>query len=134
CEKPFTLNLEQTRSLMTLARAKGVFLMEAMWMLCNPAIRRVAEVVASGAIGPVSTLPADFCLPGPFEPTHRLRDPKLGGGGLLDLGVYPISLAQLILGPPASVSAAGHLTAEGVDATCGMVMGYESGAVATLSC
>ena len=69
-------------------------------MRCNPAIRKIAELVEEGAIGWVSAIHADFGLQGPFPAEHRLRDPKLGGGALLDLGVYPINLAHLILGAP----------------------------------
>ena len=74
------------------------FLMEAMWMRCNPAIRKIRELIREGAIGDIVTLHADLGLQGPFAATHRLRDPALGGGALLDLGVYPIHLADLLLG------------------------------------
>lgn len=134
CEKAFTLDHAQAQSLVEQAREHEVFLMEAMWMRCNPAIRDMAELVAAGEIGEVRTVAADFCLPGPFPPDHRLRDPHLGGGALLDLGVYPVSLAQLILGRSDRIAATGNLTPEGVDATAGMVFGYDDGAVATLSC
>ncbi|MEY9967146.1 putative dehydrogenase [Streptacidiphilus sp. MAP12-16] len=134
CEKPFTLNAADSRELTELARSRGLFLMEAMWMRCNPAIRKLVELVADGAVGEVGTVQADFGLAGPFDPAHRLRDPKLGGGALLDLGVYPVSLAHLLLGRPESVSAWAKLTPEGVDANTGLLLGYESGALATLSC
>ena len=134
CEKPFTLNGADARALVDLAAERGSFLMEAMWMYCIPAVRRLQELVAEGAIGAVRTVQADFGLPGPFEPSHRLRDPALGGGALLDLGVYPVSLAQLLLGAPDSVQAWSALTPEGVDANTGLLLGYASGAVATLSC
>ena len=92
-------------------------------MRCNPAIRKIAELIEEGAIGWVSAIHADFGLQGPFAPTHRLRDPELGGGALLDLGVYPIHLAHLILGSPASVQAWAHLTPEGVDEHTGILLG-----------
>ena len=133
-EKPITLDLASAAVLVEAARAREVFLMEAMWMRCNPAIRKIAELVADGAIGTVSAVHADFGLQGPFEATHRLRDPKLGGGALLDLGVYPIHLAHLILGVPEHTHAWSHLTAERVDETTGVLLGYESGAVAALTC
>ncbi|MFL6113595.1 MAG: Gfo/Idh/MocA family protein, partial [Catenulispora sp.] len=112
----------------------GLFLMEAMWMRCNPAIRRMAELVADGAIGEVTAVHADFGLQGPFEPAHRLRDLSLGGGALLDLGVYPINLAHLVLGAPATVTSWAHLTREGADDNTGIVLGYSSGAMAALTC
>ena len=134
CEKPMTLDLASAAHLVQEARARGLFLMEAMWMRCNPAIRRIASLVTDGAIGDPVSVHADFGLAGPFEPTHRLRAPELGGGALLDLGVYPLNLAHLILGTPATVQSWAHLTREGVDETTGVLLGYASGAVAALTC
>lgn len=134
CEKPITLNLAQARELVDLARSRGLFLMEAMWTHCNPVILRMAELIADGAIGEVRALHADFGIIAPTDAAHRLRNPNLGGGALLDLGVYPISLAHLILGAPSAISAWATLTPDGVDENTGILLGYESGAVATLSC
>ncbi|MEU4687211.1 Gfo/Idh/MocA family oxidoreductase [Actinoplanes sp. NPDC023714] len=133
-EKPITVDLAGAAQLVQAARAKGVFLMEAMWMRCNPAIRKIAELVEDGAIGWVSAIHADFGLQGPFAASHRLRDPLLGGGALLDLGVYPIHLVHLLLGTPATAHAWAHLTPERVDENTGVLLGYEAGAVAALTC
>lgn len=134
CEKPFTLNRAEAEALVRLARERGTFLMEAMWTYCNPTVRRMTELIADGAIGEVKTVHADFGFVAQTEPTHRLRDPLQGGGALLDLGVYPVSLAHLVLGAPSAVSAWARLTPEGVDENTGIVLGYDSGAVAALSC
>ncbi|GAB1694749.1 Gfo/Idh/MocA family protein [Krasilnikovia sp. M28-CT-15] len=134
CEKPMTLDRASSAQLIQQARTRGLFLMEAMWMRCNPAIRQVAGLIAAGAIGEVTAVHADFGLAGPFAPGHRLRDPRLGGGAALDLGVYPLNLAHLILGAPESVQAWARLTPEGVDENTGMLLGYASGAVAALTC
>ncbi|MEU6877320.1 Gfo/Idh/MocA family oxidoreductase [Streptomyces sp. NPDC046712] len=134
CEKAFTLNAREAEELVAMARDRGLFLMEAMWMYCNPLIRRVAELVRDGAIGEVRSVQADFGLAADLTPGHRLLDPALGGGALLDLGVYPVSFAQLLLGEPDSVQAHARLSAEGVDLNTGILLGWESGAVATLSC
>ena len=134
CEKPLTLDAASSRELVDVARRRGVFLMEAMWARCNPTLRRVAELVHDGAIGEVTTIVADFGLAGPFAPTHRLRDPALGGGGLLDLGIYPITLAHLLLGRPDEVKAWASLTPEGVDQNLAVIFGYASGALASLTC
>ncbi|MEJ3743329.1 Gfo/Idh/MocA family oxidoreductase [Actinomycetes bacterium KLBMP 9797] len=134
CEKPFTLDLNTSAELVDLARERGLFLMEALWMRCNPVIRQLASLVADGAIGEVRSVHADFSLAGPFEPTHRLRAPALGGGALLDLGVYPIHLAHLLLGVPDHVRAWAKLSPEGVDENTGIVFGYDSGALAALTC
>jgi predicted dehydrogenase len=133
-EKPLTLDLSSAAHLVHAARERGVFLMEAMWMRLNPAIRKVAELVEEGAIGWISAIHADFGLAGPFPPEHRLRDPKLGGGALLDLGVYPIHLVHLLLGAPTSVQSWAHLTPEGVDENTGVLLGYQPGALAALTC
>ncbi|HEV7961634.1 MAG TPA: Gfo/Idh/MocA family oxidoreductase [Actinoplanes sp.] len=134
CEKPMTLDLPSAARLVQEARTHGLFLMEAMWMRCNPAIRKMVDLIADGAIGDVTAVHADFGLQGPFDAGHRLRDPALGGGALLDLGVYPINLAHLVLGAPATVTSWAHLTPEGVDDNTGVLLGYDSGAMAALTC
>ncbi|MEU5179086.1 Gfo/Idh/MocA family protein [Streptomyces longwoodensis] len=134
CEKPFTLNVREAGELVDLARREGRFLMEAMWMYCNPMVRRLKQLVDDGAIGEVRTVQADFGLEGPFPPAHRLRDPAQGGGALLDLGVYPVSFAQLLLGEPAGIAAQAVLSDEGVDLQTGAVLSWDSGALAALHC
>ncbi|WP_328635574.1 Gfo/Idh/MocA family protein [Streptomyces sp. NBC_00356] len=134
CEKAFALNAREAAELVTLARSRGVFLMEAMWMYCNPLVRRMKALVDEGAIGEVRTVQADFGLAGPFPPSHRLRDPAQGGGALLDLGVYPVSFAQLLLGEPAAVTASAQLSDEGVDLQTGMLLSWDNGAHALLHC
>ncbi|MEV4426557.1 Gfo/Idh/MocA family protein [Streptomyces sp. R-07] len=134
CEKALTLNAREAEELVGLSRDRGLFLMEAMWMYCHPLIRRIAELVRDGAIGEVRTVQADFGLAGRFDAGHRLRDPAMGGGALLDLGVYPVSFAQLLLGEPSAVHAHALLSPEGVDLNTGMLLGWDSGASALLSC
>ncbi|MEU0443807.1 Gfo/Idh/MocA family oxidoreductase [Streptomyces sp. NPDC006186] len=134
CEKPFTLNVHQAEELVALAREHGRFLMEAMWMYCNPLVRRLKALVDDGAIGEIRTVQADFGLAGPFPPAHRLRDPQQGGGALLDLGVYPVSFAQLLLGEPAGVAAQAVLSPEGVDLQTGALLSFDGGALGLVHC
>ncbi|MFJ8790520.1 Gfo/Idh/MocA family protein [Streptomyces sp. NPDC102462] len=134
CEKAFTLNAREAEELVALARDHDRFLMEAMWMYCNPLVRRLKALVDDGAIGEVRTVHADFGLAGPFPPAHRLRDPALGGGALLDLGVYPVSFAHLLLGEPDAVEARSVLSAEGVDLQTGALLSWDSGALASVHC
>ncbi|MFE0728955.1 Gfo/Idh/MocA family protein [Streptomyces antibioticus] len=134
CEKPFTLNVREAEELVALARQEGRFLMEAMWMYCNPVVRRLKALIDDGAIGDVRTVQADFGLEGPFPPSHRLRDPEQGGGALLDLGVYPVSFAHLLLGEPDRISAQAVLSAEGVDLQTALALSWDSGALAALHC
>ncbi|MFF7978915.1 Gfo/Idh/MocA family protein [Streptomyces sp. NPDC007901] len=134
CEKAFTLNGREAEELVALAKEHDRFLMEAMWTYCNPLVRRLTALVADGAIGEVRTVQADFGLEGPFPPAHRLRDPALGGGALLDLGVYPVSFAHLLLGEPDGMSAQAVLSEEGVDLQTGALLSWESGALAMVHC
>jgi predicted dehydrogenase len=134
CEKPLTLDLASAQDLARTAQERGLFLMEAMWTRTLPAIRRLRQVVAEGAIGEVTAVYADFAIGGSFPSTHRLRAKELGGGALLDLGVYPVSFAHMFLGVPPRIAALATLSAEGVDENTGMVFGYPGGAVATLHC
>jgi predicted dehydrogenase len=134
CEKPFTLAVGETEALIEAARAGGVFLMEAMWMRCIPAIRRMVELVRDGAIGEPVSVHADFGMQGPFPEDSRLRDRRLGGGALYDVGIYPVTFAHLFLGAPATVRAWARMSAGGVDENTGMLFGYDGGAVAALTC
>ncbi|MBD0837247.1 Gfo/Idh/MocA family protein [Streptomyces sp. TRM68416] len=134
CEKAFTLNAREAEELVALAKGRGSFLMEAMWMYCNPVIRKLKGLVADGAIGEVRSVQADFGLAGPFPPAHRLRDPLQGGGALLDLGVYPVSFAHLLLGEPSDLTARAVLSDEGVDLQTGALLSWESGALASVHC
>jgi predicted dehydrogenase len=134
CEKAFTLNAREAEELVALAKEHDRFLMEAMWMYCNPLIRRLKALVDDGAIGEIRTVQADFGLAGPFPAAHRLRDPAQGGGALLDLGVYPVSFAHLLLGEPSDVTAKAVLSEEGVDLQTGALLSWDSGALASLHC
>ncbi|EFL31698.1 oxidoreductase [Streptomyces viridochromogenes DSM 40736] len=134
CEKPFTLNVREAEELVALAREHGRFLMEAMWMYCNPLVRRLKSLVDDGAIGEVRSVQADFGLAGPFPPSHRLRNPALGGGALLDLGVYPVSFAHLLLGEPSDVAARAVLSGEGVDLQTGALLSWDSGVLGSVHC
>lgn len=142
-EKAFTLNSREATELVALAGERGSFLMEAMWMYCNPLVRRLKALVDDGAIGEVRTVQADFGLAGHLlpearngilPPSHRLRDPAQGGGALLDLGVYPVSFAHLLLGEPADIKASAVLSPEGADLQTAALFSWDSGALAALHC
>jgi predicted dehydrogenase len=133
CEKALTLNAGDAAELVAAARAKGVFFMEAMWMRCNPNIRAMQEVVASGEIGTVSTVGADFGFVPDKPPEHRLFDPSLGGSAILDIGIYTTTFVWLFLGTPREVQSAGVLSERGIDLSCSSVLSYDS-ATATTNC
>ncbi|MFJ1796233.1 Gfo/Idh/MocA family protein [Kitasatospora griseola] len=134
CEKPFTLNAGQSAELVALARKREVFLMEAMWTYLDPSVRRITELVADGAIGEVRSVQAEFGFVAPTDPHHRLWDPAAGGGALLDLGVYPVAFAHLLLGEPETIQARARLTDRGVDAHTALLLGHRNGATSQLSC
>jgi predicted dehydrogenase len=133
-EKPFTLDEAGSAALVEAARRAGVFLMEAMWTRCFPAVRRMVELLRDGAIGRVVSVHADFGLVAPPDPGHRLRARALGGGALLDLGVYPVAFAHLVLGEPATVTARAALGPDGTDENTGLLLGWADGAIAALTC
>ena len=133
-EKPFTTNAADAADLVALARQRGLFAMEAMWTRFNPLVVRLRELVADGAIGEVKAVYADFSENFPFDPSHRLFAPDLAGGALLDLGIYPVSFAWMVLGEPATIQAVTTPAPTGVDANTGILFGYDSGAVALLHC
>jgi predicted dehydrogenase len=133
-EKPLALNAVHARDVLTAARNKGVFAMEAVWMRVNPLILKARDMVAQGVIGDVVAVHADFSIELAFDPTHRLYDLSNGGGALLDLGVYPIHFAWLFLGRPDTQQVLGTLSPTGSDATVTLQWGYASGATAQLRC
>jgi predicted dehydrogenase len=127
CEKPLALHAGQARRMAAAARERGVFLMEAMWSRFLPAYRTVADVVDSGRIGEPLVVEADFGFRMPVLPDHRLFDPGLGGGALIDIGVYPLQLCSLVLGPPDRVVADGVVGATGVDELMAAVLHHAGG-------
>jgi predicted dehydrogenase len=132
CEKAFTASLADTEKLVQRARDRRIFCMEAMWTRFTPLVARTREIIADGGVGEVRTVIADLGFVAPQDPRHRLWDPALGGGAILDLGVYPVAFAQMVLGEPATVVAHGSLSTEGVDAEAGLLLGWEGGARALL--
>mgnify|MGYP001828689032 CR=1 FL=1 len=132
CEKPFALNTGQAEEVVALARQKQLFLMEAMWSRFFPLMHKVLGLLAEGAIGDVQMLVADLCIRFEFDPQDRRYALDLGGGALLDLGVYPISLASMIMGPPSQITTMVHLGQTGVDEQAGILLGYDQGQVSTI--
>jgi predicted dehydrogenase len=132
-EKSFTATLAGAQELVTEARARRVFAMEAMWTRFQPAVVRVRELIAEGAIGSIFSVQAELGLVRGFDPSDRLFAPELGGGALLDLGVYPVSFAQMLLGAPQTVTAVGARERSGVEGSATLLLGWEDGRSATLT-
>jgi predicted dehydrogenase len=135
CEKPFAINAAEGRAMADAARQASRFLMEAMWTRFLPATIKAREIVRSGAIGEVRFVKADLCFRAGWNPEGRLLNPALGGGALLDVGIYTVAWAAMLLGAtPSRISALSHLGPTGVDEQSAVVLGYDDGRLAQLSC
>ena len=132
-EKPFTINAAQARDLVGLAAERGLVVLEAMWTRWLPHMVRIRELIASGALGEVRTVIADHDQRTSADPAGRMLNPELGGGALLDLGIYPVSFAWDILGEPTTVAAVSTPTATGVDQQTSMLFSNAAGAHAVLT-
>ncbi len=134
CEKPFAINAAEARQMIACAREKKLFLMEAMWSRFNPVYMRAMRWINDGLIGEVRMLKADFGFRAPWEPERRLLNPALGGGSILDVGIYPIALASHLFGmQPSHIQALAFLGTTGVDEQAGMILKYANGQLAVLS-
>jgi predicted dehydrogenase len=131
-EKTFTATVAGAEEVISTARKRGVFAMEAMWTRFQPAIVAARQLVDEGAIGDVRQVQADLGVDRPYDPADRLFDPAQGGGAMLDLGVYPVSFAHYFLGTPDRVDVVGSLAPTGVDAEAGLLLGYGDGRAASL--
>ena len=132
CEKPFTINASEAEAVIRLAREEKFFLMEAMYTRFVPAIVKMRQWLAGGVIGEVRALMAEYGIRADFDPKHRWFAPELGGGALLDLGIYPLSLASMVFGAPARVTSMSHLGETGVDEQAAIILGYDQGQLATM--
>ena len=133
CEKPFATTAAEAREVVAKARSARLFCMEAMWMRFLPAIARLRELLDKKVIGEVRLVSADMGFPAAYDPASRFFDPKLGGGAMLDLGVYLLSLAFFVLGRPDRVVAQATIGPTGVDEDSSTVLHYPGGKLAVLT-
>ena len=132
CEKPFAMNAREAEEMIGCARSKKVFLMEAMWTRFVPVMVRLRELLRAAAIGEVRMVAADFGFQADFDPESRLFDRDMGGGALLDVGVYPVALASMVFGAPSEVVGLAHLGETGCDEQSAMLLGHPGGRLAIL--
>jgi predicted dehydrogenase len=132
CEKPFALNAAQAQRMIDAAATADVFLMEAIWSRFLPSYRALVDVLEAGRIGTPLQVDADFGFRVPMDPQHRLFDPHQGGGALLDLGIYPLQLCTLVLGPVASCVGQARLGETGVDEQVAAVLRHERGGLGVI--
>lgn len=133
CEKPLTINAREAGAIIETARRKRLFLMEVMWTRFFPLMTRLRELVGSDAIGQVRLLTADFGFRAEVRAEGRLFNRAFGGGSLLDVGIYPVSLASMIFGPPKQITSQAHLGETGVDEEAAVILGYPGGQLAQVS-
>lgn len=134
CEKPLTVNAAEARRVVAVARRTGKFLMEAMTTRFVPSMVRARELVEQGVLGEIRFVVADMGGRESSDPTARWSSPELGGGSLLEMGIYPVSFAQGLLGTPSRIQASAVMTSTGVDRSCTITLENESGAQAMLGC
>ncbi len=132
CEKPLAMHAGQAAEMIETAREQDVFLMDALWTRFIPAFDEALELVRNGIIGKVRTIRADFGFRADFPPAHRLFNRALGGGALLDVGIYPLYLALQVWGMPAEIQAKAVFGPTGVDESCAMLLSYPDGRLAIL--
>jgi predicted dehydrogenase len=133
CEKPFTVNAREAAAAIQVARQRRVFLMEAMWTRFFPAMIRLRSMLADGRIGEPRLLQGDFGFLNDWKPEGRHLDLALGGGALLDVGVYLVSLSSMFFGPPVQVVSNAFLGSTGVDETCAMIFRHGRGELSSLA-
>ena len=132
-EKPFSINAAEAKLMIQTARRKKVFLMEAMWSRFLPAVAKARDLVASGAIGEVRMISSDFGFRAGVDPKSRLFDPAMGGGGLMDVGVYAVSLCNMFLGESKKVASLADMCETGVDGQAAAVIKYGGGELGLIS-
>ncbi len=132
CEKPFAMNSNQVEEMISLAKKKNIFLMEALWTYFLPHYQYVLDKIKSKELGEVKSLKADFGFASAFNPDSRIFNKDLGGGSLLDVGIYPLFAALTILGYPEEIIAKATFGKTGVDETCTMQLLYKNNVTASL--
>lgn len=136
CEKPMAINAKQAKEMIDLARERDLFLMEAMWTRFLPPVVQLRKWIDEGVIGKVRRVYADFSFRMSFPPEHRMVNPNLAGGALLDLGIYPLSFASMVAkgGSPTNVASVIQMGETGVDVDDLMMLTYPDELTAQLSC
>lgn len=133
-EKPFTINAREAREIVDLAESKGLVALEAMWSRFLPHMARLREIIHDGTLGEIRKITASHNQNLPRDPAHRLNDRALGGGALLDLGIYPVSFAFEVFGAPVNILASASMTATGVDRQTAAIFEYAQGQQAMVDC
>jgi predicted dehydrogenase len=132
CEKPVAINTHQFKAMTEAAKKNNVFFMEALWTQFIPSFQKCKQLIEEGAIGDVKLIESDFCFKAQYDVQGRLFNPMLGGGSLLDIGIYPVFMALAILGTPKSIKAIASFADSGVDSTCAVLFQHADDAISVL--
>lgn len=132
CEKPLAINSKQVQKMVAAAQQNNTFFMEAIWTRFIPLFEKVTEMIGEGVIGKLNSIRADFGYKAEYDPNHRLFHLPLGGGSLLDVGLYPVFAATHFFGKPEHVKAVATFGTTGTDSNCGMLFRYTNGEMAIL--
>lgn len=132
CEKAFAINKKEAEEMVACAKANNTFLMEAFWTMFQPSFRKAMEIVSSGELGKLKMVRSDFAFKGPYDPQKRLYNIALGGGSLLDIGIYPVFAALTALGKPESIKSMADFSPTGSEESIGMLFRYPGGEMASL--
>lgn len=133
CEKAFAINKKEAEEMVTCAKENHTFLMEAFWTMFQPSFRKALEAIQSGELGNLKMVRSDFAFNGPYDPQKRLYNIALGGGSLLDIGIYPVFAALTSLGKPESIKTMADFSSTGVEESISMLFKYPGGEMASLS-
>ena len=134
CEKPFAMNSTEVAEMIKAAKLNNKFLMEAIWTQFFPYMSKLKEIIAEGRLGDIKMIEADFGFKADFNPHSRLFDINLGGGALLDIGIYPLFLCHSLLGPPSAINSVATIGKTNVDESTCMSLKWDSGVLASLNC
>ncbi|MFW6259607.1 MAG: Gfo/Idh/MocA family protein [Tangfeifania sp.] len=133
CEKAFALNKNEASEMIDSAKKNNTFLMEAFWTMFQPSFQTAMEILQSGELGKVNMLRSDFAFNGPYDPQKRLYNPRLGGGSLLDIGIYPVFAALTALGKPEIIKTFADFSNTGIEESISMIFKYKNGEMANLT-
>jgi len=132
CEKAFAINSREVKEMIDCSRQNQTFLMEAFWTRFQPSFRKALEIVSSGELGKLKVVRSDFAFNGPKDPHKRLYNVKLGGGSLLDIGIYPVFASLVTLGKPSQIKTMSEFSSTGIEETIMMSFSYPGGKMASL--
>ena len=133
CEKAFAINSKEVEQMIQASKDNNTFLMEAFWVIFRPKQLKVKEIIASENLGKLKFVKSDFMFNGDYNPKNRLYNIDLGGGSLLDIGIYPVFTALTFLGVPNKIKTTPHFSPTGSEESIAMLFGYENGAIAVLT-